>query len=256
MSSFLSKKFKNEEVPWFLEDGIRRYGRKAGEVQLTDLLEIAVTPEALMHVTRHLVGVSQEARANLLGLMVKDGENEWKVDNDFIDVELSVAGSKFNSKINDPAKIIDFTKQWFIEAVRAGKKMFWIENPVTGKEEAEILMTVTPEMKTNLSLKSDESFGNCGVVFITPEIAPIVKQEARGQGEEADRILVNVVRGFELPGTDQLIVRLARDSAKDPVVFCTTFTGIKAPRIPCLGEQDIEEFDYNTGWWSQRAFVK
>jgi hypothetical protein len=255
MSEF-SKIDNGPEADYIEEGGVRRYGRKVGEVAASELSAVEVPSKTLLHITRHLSTLAPEARARLRGLQVFEGEGAGEVDDEFIDAELASTGSKFHRKIDQPETISTFAIEQVLAAVQAGESVVWVRHPHTKEQEAIFSIEVTPQQKALLGLARDDRLGTLSLIPITPEIADNVHKEQRGTGEERDQIEINVVEGMTVPQTDQLIVSLMRSGTNDPVWLHTTFTGIHAPALPREHEQTLEEFDYNREWWDRHAFIK
>jgi hypothetical protein len=242
-------------VLWVEREGVRMYGEPGGKVEQKDLETLRVSTGSLLHVTRHLTGMSPEARQRLVGKSHVDGGQERVIDDEFIDAQLASTGSKFNEKITDPQLMIDFCLRRYKEAIEAGDAGEWLKRSETGMVDTGIFIDVTPEQKVELGLGPEDHLGTSSVIEITPEVADKVRREIRGKGEVHDHIEVNVVGGTP-PVTDQMVIVLRRHLDSDVPEFFSAYSGILTPNMPRPDRQAGEELAHNKAWWDSHAFVK
>lgn len=249
----------SEVVPqpvFFEQDGIRYYVEQVRSVKLSDFDKLRVSPESLVHIARHLIKISPEAQKRLIGQSFQDGDQERVIDDSFLDRQLETVGSKFHSDIVDPEKLTDFCIRKIRDLVETGQGPVWTRNLQTGVLSANFQVVVSPEDKKFFGLKEEDKFGDCSLIKINPDIADLVTVEQRGAGQAVDRINVNVVRGIDLPLTDNLVITLRQKDENSPPVFHTAYTGITTPPFPRPSSQSPEELKYNQEWWSKHTFVK
>lgn len=254
--TFAPEEEKNQPTPWFEQDGERIYGEAIREVEPGDLDNFVITPESLLHIIRHLVGLSADMRTKLVGVEIQNGDEVMTVDDAFLNAQLSTTGSKFDAKLQDPEDMIKHAKEWVLDQLKNGKQVKWFKGWQKGQQIAKFFLALSAEQKAELGLDSEEKLGTSGVIPISSEIADQVKREMRGEGEESDRIIVNVIDGIPTPRTDSLMVWLKRKDGSDEVEFYTMYTGIMTPALPRKGEQPDDEFEYNKEWWGKHVFVK
>ncbi len=246
-----------QPTPWVDVGGERIYGTRVRDLEPDDLEKLKLTPDALLHVTRHLVTLFPEARAQLLGLQRTDENGATHpIDDGFVAAQLAAAGSKFHPSVQDPEKVIAWAMEQFAQALREGKKLPWVESLATGERSVSMTVTATADDKRFLGIPPGESMGNGSVIPVTPELAPRVVQEQRGKGEAKDRIVVNVITGMDAPPTDQTILVLKQVKATGQYEFYTAYTGVNSPKLPRPGEQQPDELAYNQAWWDRHTFVK
>ncbi|HBR80536.1 MAG: hypothetical protein UX09_C0023G0003 [Candidatus Uhrbacteria bacterium GW2011_GWE2_45_35] len=241
---------------FFEQEGIRHYAEQVRPVEQEDLENLQITPESLVHVVRHLVGISVEARAKLIGQTFDDDGVEQVIDESFLARQLETVGSKFHPVIVDPEKIIGFCLEKIRVLLDSGQVPVWIKNSISRCLFADFQIIVSHGEKTRLGIPEGNQLGNCALIKITPEIADRVTVEQRGYGQSVDNIKVNVVRGVEPPLTDVLVFTLKKSADDQPPVFHTAYTGILTVPLPRPSDQFPEELAYNQDWWSQYAFVK
>lgn len=236
-------------------NGVRVFGELAGEIEIDEVRDIKVPPEVVLHITRHLAGLSSEAKARLCQLSIGGPEGQRQVDEAYLQTLLDSAGSKFHQAIDDPDKLIDFCRDKVVQAVSAQADIPWVRIE-TGAVRATLQIPITTEDKMRFGIPPEESLGTASVVTITPELEAKVEKEIRGKGDAADNITVNVLRGMPEPPSDNLIVVIQKDTASDPARLYTAYTGIPAPALPRSEKQSSEQYAYNKEWWNQHAFVK
>lgn len=242
---------------WVEERGVRVWGRRVRGLEVRDLERAEVPLKTNLHIIRHLARIAPHVRARFVGarLIEEDGE-ERSIDDAFLDAELTAAGSKFHPVIVDSETIIQFARSRAVESIGGGEMVYWIEHPKTKQQRARMALVATSGDKRALGIPEGETLGTLSVVPITPELAPRVRRELRGTGEERDRMEVNVIRGMEPPPTDELVLELVRLSPDAPVEIYTAYSGILAPHLPRRSEQTAAEFAYNQAWWDKHVFVK
>ncbi len=243
-------------TPWVDVGGERIYGKRIRDLEPSDLEQVEITPDALLHVTRHLVSLSSEARTHLLQLERTDETGAQAIDEGFVDAQLAAAGSKFHTAVQDPQAVIAWGLDRFARALRESRTLPWVESLTTGERSVALIITANEEDKRVLGIPPEEAMGNGSVIPITPDLAPRVVKEQRGKGEAKDRIVVNVVTGMEAPPTDQTIIVLKQVKGSDKVEFYTAYTGVSSPKLPRADEQLPDEFAYNQAWWDRHTFVK
>lgn len=245
------------ESGWIEERGVRVWGRRMRALEVDDLKRAEVPLKTNLHIIRHLETISPKVRMRMCGarLIEEDGE-ERSIDDAFLDAELATAGSKFNAAIDDPETVVQVMRASATARVGAGDTVSWIEHPKTKQWRARLAFSVDEAEKQLLGIASGQTLGSLSVVPLTPRLAPRVRRELRGSGEERDRIEVNVVHGISPPLTDEMVFELVRLSLDAPVEIYTAYTGIVAPHFPRRREQTDEEFLYNQSWWDKHVFVK
>jgi hypothetical protein len=243
-------------TPWVDVGGERIYGTHVRDLEPKDLEHVEITPDALLHVTRHLVSLSPDARTHLVQLKRTDTAGTHAIDDGFLDAQLAAAGSKFHGTLQDPRAVIDWGLGRFAQALREGCTLPWVESLTTGERSVALVITATEDDKRTLGIPPGEAMGNGSVIPVTPELAPRVVKEQRGKGEAIDRIVVNVITGMDAPTTDQTIIVLKQVKGSDVVEFYTAFTGVSSPKLPRADEQLPDELAYNQAWWNRHTFVK
>ncbi len=234
---------------------IRAYGEPAGVLDTEEVSKIQKTNEGILHVTRHLTHLSDKARSKLVGMEIAEGGTTVTTDDKFVDEQLKSKGSKFNKKITDPDLLMDTCIHVLEEKIRKGEEIAWIASPA-GPLRARIQVDVSADLKEVFGLEASELLGTASVTEITPDIASQIKKEQRGQGEQRDRIEINVLEADEAPQTDNLIIELQKETPDSPPIFYTAYTGILAPQLPRAEQQSPEELAYNQEWWDRHTFIK
>ena len=255
----MTMNYKPENIksdpPYMENDGIRIYGEKVRDVELSDIESMIVPQEAILHVTRHLNELTSDARLKLVGKQIEDEGTTIMIDEEFINKQLESAGSKFNNKISDPEIIIAICRDMIFEAIDSNN-IAWMKNSQTGEMTARFQIEMEDKHKEMLGLNSEEMLGTASVIGITSEIQGQVERELRGKGEVKDQIEINVIRNIPVPETDNLIVVIKKEDELSEPYFYTTYTGVLAPSLPRPEEQSSDELEYNRDWWDGHAFIK
>jgi hypothetical protein len=244
-----------KQTNFFEVDGVRVYGERVGSVTVEELEKLEIHTENIMHLVRHLIGLSDDARSQLVGQELQDGEQSQTVDEAFINAQLESTGSKFNDKLQDPDQIIQLCKDIIIHSVQSGKDVAWVKES-GGDFSAKFQVEIPTEMKKQVGLSTDDKLGAASVIPITPEIESKVSKQQRGKGEVKDLVKINVVEGIPTPQTDTLIIEIKKHEENGAPYLYTAYTGMLAPSLPRPETQSAEELAYNQEWWDWHAFIK
>ena len=247
-SPLYCRTIKND--PFCLYD-VQFFGKIIGNFNENDLHSLRVTPEALLHITRHFAFLDPKVKKNLVGLKIKNGKNFQVVDETFIELQLTTLGSKFHEKLGDPAQMIEFAKQILAEALSESVPIYWIQRE---EQIFAFFQLNVSHKKELLGLSAEDFLGTQSIVKITPENSSKVIRETRGQGELADRKMVNVIYEASPPLTDNLVIILKKDK-NHGVEIGTIYSGIITPYFPSSSLCQ-EELHYSQEWWNQHAFLK
>lgn len=246
-----------EKSSFVVIEGINYYAEPFGSLTLAELDALEVTDDAVLHVTRHLTMLSPVARTRLKMLNITNQPGlPGFINDDYLDVQLQAAGSKFHPTLSDPWQIIEVSKRWLRLQLLTGITASWLRNPQTGDRSLEVIFSIATTQLDEVGLSRESSLGTCNIFPITPELESRVIVEERGKGEAADRIQVKVIYGMEPPLSNELVIDLTWPVGAEHPRLGSLFTGIRTPAFPDRERQGDEAFFYSKHWWDRHAFLR